>query len=329
MVVVSSTAQQSLAQSTDGPWVVYEGADGPGAGTQIVFVTGDEEYRSEEGMPMLAQILAERHGFTCTVLFAVDPDTGEIDPSLQTNIPGLDALESADLVVLFTRFRELPDDDMQRIVDYTESGRPIIGLRTASHPFNYTRNPDSPFAMYDYRSTAEGFEGGYGRVVFGETWVNHHGDHGSESTRGLVNGVYDDHPITNGVRDVWGPTDVYGIRELPADAEVVFFGQTLRGMQPHAPPNLNKSLMPIAWMRYYATADGDTSRVFFTTMGAAVDLKSEGLRRLLVNAVYWALELEAEIPARANVDYVRPYDPTFFGFDGHRQGVRPEDLRWR
>ena len=329
LVVVASTAQPSRAQPADGPWVVYEGTGGPGEGKHIAFVTGDEEYRSEEGMPMLARVLAKRHGFTCTVLFAIDPDTGEINPSLQTNIPGLDALESADLVVLFTRFRELPDADMQRIVDYTESGRPIIGLRTASHPFNYTRNPDSPFAKYDYRSTVEGFEGGYGRIVFGETWVNHHGDHGGESTRGLVNGVYDDHPITNGVHDVWGPTDVYGIRELPADAEVVLYGQTLRGMQPHAPPNLNKSLMPVAWMRHYETASGDTSRIFFTTMGAAADLESEGLRRLLVNAVYWALGMEDAIPDRADVSFVQPYEPTFFGFDGHRQGVRPEDLQRR
>src|SRR5690606_32880070 len=85
----------------------------------IVFVTGDEEYRSEGGMPMLAKILAERHGFRCTVLFAVDPETGEVDPGEQTHIPGLEALETADLMVLFTRFRELPDADMQRIIDFT------------------------------------------------------------------------------------------------------------------------------------------------------------------------------------------------------------------
>ncbi len=60
--------------------VVYEGNQGPGKGKHIVFVTGDEEYRSEEAMPMLAQILAIRHGFKCTVLFALDPTDGTIDP---------------------------------------------------------------------------------------------------------------------------------------------------------------------------------------------------------------------------------------------------------
>ena len=105
-------------------------------------------------------------------------------------------------------------------------------------------------------------------------------------------------------------------------------GQTLAGMTPDAPPNLDKSLMPIAWMRHYPTPSGATARVFFTTMGASVDLESEGLRRLLVNATYWSLGLEAQIPERANVDYVTPFEPTFFGFEKHRQGVRPMDLAW-
>src|SRR5437667_2073451 len=81
-------------------WVSYEGKEGPGKGKHIVFVTGDEEYRSEEGMPMLARILAERHGFKCTVLFAINPADVTIDPNNQTNIVGMDTLKSADMVVM-------------------------------------------------------------------------------------------------------------------------------------------------------------------------------------------------------------------------------------
>ena len=111
------------------PFVVYEGrADGPGAGANVVFVTGDEEYRSEQGMPQLARILS-RLGCRCTVLFAIDPATGAIDPGVRDCIPGLAALATADLMVLFTRFRDLPDADMQHIVDYVESGRPIVAAR--------------------------------------------------------------------------------------------------------------------------------------------------------------------------------------------------------
>src|SRR5579864_8627142 len=112
------------------PWVVYEGSDGPGKGKHIVLVSGDEEYRSEEGLPQLAKILAKRHGFKCTVLFAIDPADGTINPNNQDNIPGLEALKTADLMLIFTRFRDLPDEQMKLVVDYVESGRPIIGLRT-------------------------------------------------------------------------------------------------------------------------------------------------------------------------------------------------------
>src|SRR3954462_4446798 len=85
----------------------YEGGDGPGKGKYIVLVSGDEEYRSEEALPQLGKILAKRHGFRCTVLFAIDPADGTINPNV-SNIPGLEALDSADLTVIFTRFRDLP-----------------------------------------------------------------------------------------------------------------------------------------------------------------------------------------------------------------------------
>src|ERR1022692_892414 len=75
--------------------VVYPGKTGPGQGKHIVFLAGDEEYRSEEGLPMLAKILAVRHGFKCTVVFAINPADGTIDPLPLTNMPRLAALDSA------------------------------------------------------------------------------------------------------------------------------------------------------------------------------------------------------------------------------------------
>src|SRR4051794_13982824 len=93
-----------------GDWVTYEGQDGPGKGKHIVFISGDEEYRSEEGLPMLAKILAVGHGFKCTVLFALNPADGTIDPNNHTNIVGLKVLQDADMMVILTRFREPPVD---------------------------------------------------------------------------------------------------------------------------------------------------------------------------------------------------------------------------
>lgn len=316
--------QPNVAMGQSTSWITYDAGDGAGHGKHVVFITGDEEYRSEEGMPMLAKILAERHGFKATVLFAIHPETEEIDPEVVTNIPGLHLLEEADLMVMFIRWRELPDEQMKHIIDYTNSGKPIVGLRTATHPFAYEKNKESPYAKWHWNGQDPA--GGYGQKVFGETWAYHHGEHGDESTRGLINGLLQDRAILNGVGDIWGPTDVYGIRALPENSEVLVYGQVLRGMEPDSPPNYEKSVMPIAWTRTYTGETGNTSRVFLTTMGASVDLVSEDLRRLLVNAVYWSLEMEKAIPERADVTYVGKYDPTYFGFGEHRKGLKPADL---
>lgn len=309
------------------PGVTFEGQGGAGAGKHIVFLAGDEEYRSEEGLPMLAQILAAHHGFKCTVLFSMNPETGEIDPNNQTNIPGLELLDDADLVVMLLRFRELPDDQMKHFVDYFLAGKPLVALRTSTHAFSYSRDPKSPYAKYDWRS--QEWPGGFGRQVLGETWINHHGNHGKESTRGIVNAEAKNHPILRGVRDIWGPTDVYGIRNYPEDAKTLVFGQVLQGMNSFDAPvsgPKNDPMMPVAWIRYYPNEAGTTNRVFTTTMGAANDLQSEGLRRLIVNACYWGVGLSEQIPLASKVDYVSEYKPSNFGFNGYRKGMKPADF---
>ena len=307
--------------------VVYQGETGPGQGKHIVFLAGDEEYRSEEGLPMLAKILAVRHGFKCTVVFTLNPADGTIDPLNQTNMPGIRALDAADLCILGLRFRELPDSQMKHFVDYLNAGKPLIALRTSTHAFKYDRNKAGPYAKYDWHS--KDWPGGFGQQVLGETWVNHHGHHGYESTRGVINEAFRNHPILRGVKDIWGPTDVYTVSHLPQDATVLVWGQVLSGMKPTDPPvegPKNQPMMPLAWMRHYAGERGKTSRIFTTTMGAAVDFESEDLRRLLVNAAYWAVRLEKKIPSRADVDYVGEYKPSWFGFGKFKPGLKPADL---
>ena len=319
-----TSVEVTIAQSGK-QWVVYEGKAGAGHGKHIVFVSGDEEYRSEEALPMLAKILAERHGFKCTVLFSIDPKTGKIDPDNQVNIPGLENLKTADLLVIFTRFRELPDKDMKYIDAYIKSGKPVIGLRTATHAFYYTRNKQSPYAKYSFDSRVTGWEDGFGRQILGETWVAHHGKHGEEGTRGLVNGLMEKDPILRGVKDVWGPTDVYAIRNLTDDAKVLLYGQSSIGLTPESPLSFKKSVVPVAWIKYHKNENGSTTRIFNTTMGASVDLVSEDLRRLLVNACYWATGMEQQIPEKSNVEIVGEYDPTMFGYGKFKKGQTPAD----
>jgi hypothetical protein len=324
-VALCQFALAGWTHAADG--VTYQGKAGPGQGKHIVFLAGDEEYRSEEGLPMLAKILAERHGFKCTVVFTLNPADGTIDPLNQTNMPGIGALDSADVCVLGLRFRELPDAQMKHFVDYVNAGKAIIGLRTSTHSFKYDRNRTSPYVKYDWNSTL--WAGGFGQQVLGETWVNHHGNHGSESTRGLPNEAFKDHPVLQGVTDIWCPTDVYTVSHLPKDATVLVLGEVLAGMKPADAPvegPKNHPMMPVAWVRDYTGENGKTTKVFTTTMGAAVDLQSEGLRRLLVNATYWAAGLEKKIPAKANVEYVGEYKPGWFGFGKFKPGLKPEDL---
>ena len=110
-----------LSVRSEDQWVVYDGFDGPGKGKHVILISGDEEYRSEEALPQLGKILAKEHGFKCTVLFAIDKD-GTINPNLN-NIPGLEALDHADAMIIFTRFRDLPDEQMKHIVDFIDADR--------------------------------------------------------------------------------------------------------------------------------------------------------------------------------------------------------------
>jgi len=306
------------------PWVVYDGFEGPGNGKHVVLVSGDEEYRSEEGLPQLGKILAKRHGFKCTVLFAIDPETGVIDPDNTRSIPRLDALRSADLMIIATRFRDLPDEQMRYVAEYVDAGKPVIGMRAAVVAFRLTSPTYERFS-----SRSRTWQGGFGRQILGQTWMSHHGRHGRESTRGLIAPGAEDHPIVRGCDDVWGPTDVYEVRDtLPNDSNVLMLGQVLEGMQPTDKPLAgpkNDPMMPMAWTRSYRGINGEVGRVFTTTMGAATDLESEGLRRLLVNATYWCVGLEKEIPARAKVDVVGEYTPLPFGFRKFKKGVKPSD----
>jgi len=305
--------------------VILQGNKDMDKGKHIVFVIGDDEYRSEELMPQLARILAVHHGFKCTLLFTINKETGEIDPQTLDNLPGLEALETADLMVMFLRFRELPDEQMKHIIDYTNSGKPIVALRTSTHAFYYKKNKNSPYAKYHFRD--KNFDGGYGRQVLGETWINHYGEFQKESTRGLIAEGMENHPIVKGIDDIWGVSDVYGITTLTGDSKPLIMGQPLSGMIPTDKPNTDKKPMPVAWTKTYTGESGKTSPIFTTTMGHAHDFKNEGFRRLLVNACYWATGMEDQIPAKSKVDLIGDYNPNIIGKARHKKGLKPSDYK--
>lgn len=311
------------------PWLEFPGGDGVGKGKHVVLVSGDEEYRSEEALPQLAKILSTHHGFKCSVLFAIDPKTGTIDPNVNNNIPGLEKLATADLAVFALRFRNLPDDQMKHVADYIESGKPMVGLRTATHAFNGMKGT---YAKYNTGGT-KGYEGGFGKQVLGETWVAHHGAHGREGCRGIVAEGQEKNPILKGIDagSIFATSDVYTVKlPLPGDCTPLVMGEVTETLKPDSKAvagKKNSPMMPVAWTKTYRGESGKTSRVFTTTMGAATDLEFEGTRRLIVNGGLWALGLEDKIPAKTNVDLVGEYKPTMFKFNGAKKGLKPEDLK--
>ncbi len=300
-VVVAALAASALAQ--DVLHFPPKPGGGAGNGKRIVLVAGDEEYRTEESCPMLAKILSQRHGFDCTVLFSTDPAAGFIDPNNQKNIRGTAALDSADLMIIGTRFRQLPDDQLAPFARFLDAGKPVIGFRTATHAFTGGAKTGD-FKWADF-----------GLKILGEKWVNHHGAHKKEGTRSVVEKANGSHEVLRGVGEIFATTDVYGIANLdPKAATILLRGAVTESLDPKSKAvagKKNEPMMPLAWLREYTAPNGSAKgRAFCTTLGASVDFADEDLRRLVVNVTHHLLSLP--VPAKADVSYVDPFEPTFY-----------------
>jgi hypothetical protein len=285
-------------------WIEFEGKSGPGRGKHVVLLAGDEEYRSEEALPMLAKILAQHHGFKCTVLFSVNTN-GLIDPNNQASLTNPEALDSADAIVMALRFRRWDEHALKHFEGAFNRGVPILALRTSTHAFSGIPKTSS-LEKWNWNN-----KGGFGKQVLGETWVSHWGVHKKEATRGVIEPSAKSDPILRGVVDIFGDTDVYEAAP-PSDAKILMRGQVLKGMNATDAPadykkrtaakveqGVNDPMMPIVWTREHRNDVGKVNRILCTTMGSATDLQSEGLRRLVVNGIYWGLGLD--VPASANV----------------------------
>lgn len=289
----------------------------------IVLISGDEEYRSEEVMPMLAKILSQRHNYRCTVLFAFGPDGADyIDSNNQQGLRGLDALQTADLMIIATRFRSPDEKQAVYIAEWLKAGKPVIGLRTATHAFRGGQKFTDDVS-YDQ----------FGRRILGEQWVSHHGRHKVEGARSVVEAGAADHPILQGVGSIFAPSDVYGVRHLTDNDKVLLRGAITSSLDPES-PNLeddprNKPMQALAWLHPWHVEGGKPGQSFCTTAGAAVDFVDADLRRLVVNA---AIFLQGhEVPDSANVDFVDPFYPTFYGFINDKnyyssRQMKPEDF---
>lgn len=226
----------------------------------VVFVTGDDEYKSEETMPAMAKVLEAKHGMRCTVLYA------RPTPQTKDNIEGLEALKTADLMVMYLRFRALPDDQLKFILDYADSGKPMVGLRTSTHAFLYPR--ESPHAVLN---------DGFGKRVWGQRWIRHHG-HTSSTDVAIAPGE-ENHPILRGVEKSFHVRSwLYEVLPLEGDARPLLMGRAVK------PEGKDASPQPVAWTKTHNGA-----RVFFTTLGHPEDFEAPSMRTLLINGIRWAL----------------------------------------
>ncbi|MFT4637464.1 MAG: hypothetical protein ACI8T1_000773 [Verrucomicrobiales bacterium] len=319
--LIASLAVSLVAASfvTANP-VKYEGTESISKGKHLVFIANDHEYRGEESLPALARILAKHHGFDCTVLFGLD-ENGEIKAG-DSHIPGLEALDSADGMMMFLRFQALPDEQMKHIDAYLKRGLPVMGLRTSTHAFNYGKK-QSAYLRYDYKGTDKDYTLGFGHQVLGQTWVGHYGKNHTQSTRITIIDGKESHPILRGVKDIHVQCGGYNA-EPQDDWNILTMAQPLMSMKADGEPDASKPPMASEWTREYAGADGKKGRVFTSLYGASEDIVNDGYRRMIINATYWMMSLENQIKADAAIDFVGKYQPNTFRGGGYARGIKPE-----
>jgi len=300
--------------------LVFEGGEGAGKGKHIVLIAGDEEYRSEEAMPMLGQLLSKHHGFKATVLFSLD-EKGDVSPRSQESLSHSESLDSADLIVTSIRFRNWNDASMERFEKAYLRGTPFVTLRTSNHAFKFPA--DSQWAKYSFNAKAKtSWEGGFGMHVLGMTWIAHHGKHKVEGGRSVIEQANKDHAILNGVGTIFVESDIYRAKP-PEDVTILLRGEVTENLEPDSKTveAKNDPMQPIAWTRFHENDSGKTNRIFNTTMGASSDLDDENLRRLVVNGCYWGLDLE--IPKEAKVSIPESWKPTFYGSKERPRNKKP------
>ncbi len=235
----------------------------------IVFVSGDHEYSSEETFPILAKELESKYGFKATVL------KSSPDENSEENIPGLEALATADVAVFFLRWRRLPAEQLQHIERYLKSGKPIFAFRTTTHSFNYPKGHE----LEKWNSFAPEYIGGP------PGWGNGHYHFGHTSTTDVsVITAAVKHPILTGVPANFHVASwLYHVKPNfpPADAEILLMGKSVK---PEIRPDRPAADNPVAWT--WKNKAG--AKVFVTTLGHPFDFKEEAMQRLVINGIHWA-----------------------------------------
>lgn len=233
----------------------------PGQAANLVFMIGEDEYLTWETLPEFAKKDVEPLGHRVTIIHA--------DVADKNNFPGLvEALRDADLLLVSVRRRTPLKEQLDAVRAYLAAGKPLIGIRTASHAFALRAKDkltDSKLSIWQ----------DFDPEVLGGHYVNHHGE-GPKTAVTLAAGA-ETHPILKNVSlaKLTSACSLYKVSPLTATTKPLLIGTI-----PDQPAE------PIAWTNQFGPKQ---ARVFYTSLGGADDFKSPDFRRLLLNAIAWAL----------------------------------------
>lgn len=305
---------------------------------KVVFLTGDDEYRSEESMPMLAKILERDFGFETVVGFSLD-ENGQINPTVQDSMTMTEELADADLMVMFLRYRRPSEEAFSHILDYINAGKPIVAFRTTTHAFRFEKDRGrNDWGYQEDPKQIHSLAGGAKmRELLGQQWIVHHGhfDDGKHPlTKVTLRADQSDHPILRGVE----PFEVYswlyhvqgGGDTLAGDPVLLLDGTSLRSRHEERGNTDRYPLInPVAWTKTHTGQNGEQGRVFTTTLGHSYDFKLAPMRRLAIQGILWALGQEDRIPEEGvSTKVVGAYEPNNSGFgeDKFKLGLTPAML---
>ena len=223
---------------------------------RLAFVVAEDEYETEKTLPRFAREQLGKH-FSVEFVFGSETD--------RHDIPGLvEALEDADALFVSVRRRVLPPEQMDAVRRFVEAGKPVLGIRTASHAFSLRNQQPA-----EGRAAWETFDAD----VFGGNYTNHYGK-GPDVRVEAAPGV-EDHPILAGVdlQNLTSRGSLYKVSPLAKTAQSLLLGSI-----PDQPSE------PVAWTNKRATG----GRTFYTSLGHPADFEQPEFNRFLRNAVYWS-----------------------------------------